>query len=191
MTTSAEIRLSIGEPVFAHQPAQAAAERQTGDSCVGDGASRGGKSEHLCLAVKLAPEHPTLGPHRSFPRIHMDAFHRRQVDDEPTVVGPVTWRTVAAAAHRDSETVHGRRIHRTLNVGNAGAARNQRWPSIDIPVPHPSGGVVAGVTTLESTRRERIAGDSQRVWRPSEGHLRRGPQEQASSCQSLLIRVAG
>jgi len=56
---------------------------------------------------------------------------------------------VAAAAHRDSETVPAGEFHRTLNVGNAGASRNQRWPSIDIPVPHPSGCVVAGVTTLD------------------------------------------
>jgi hypothetical protein len=56
---------------------------------------------------------------------------------------------VAAAAHRDSETVQAGEFHRTLNVGNAGAARNQRWPSINIPVPYPSGYVVAGVTTLD------------------------------------------
>jgi hypothetical protein len=79
----------------------------------------------------------------------MDAFHRRQVDYEAAVVGPVTWCTVAAAAHRDSETVPAGEFHRTLNVGNAGAARNQPWPSIDIPVPHPSGCLVAGMPTLD------------------------------------------
>ena len=56
---------------------------------------------------------------------------------------------MAAAANRNSETVQLRELHRALNVGNAGAARNQRWSSINIPVPHSPGCFVASVPTLD------------------------------------------
>ncbi len=125
-----------GEPVFAHQPAQPAAERQTGDARAGDGASGGGKSEHLCLAVQLPPEHTALGSHRSTLRVHANALHWRQVDDEAAVVGTVARRAVATAADRDSETMNTRKVHRALHIGNTGAAGNQRRPPIDVPVPH-------------------------------------------------------
>ena len=38
---------------------------------------------------------------------------------------------------------------RPLHVGNPGAARNQRWSSIDIPVPHAPGYFVASVPTMD------------------------------------------
>jgi hypothetical protein len=74
--------------MFAHQPAEAAAERQASDSRVGDRASRGCQSEHLSFAVQFAPENTAFGPHRSPLRVHTDAFHRRHVDHEAAVVVP-------------------------------------------------------------------------------------------------------
>jgi hypothetical protein len=52
---------------------------------------------------------------------------------------------MASAAHRDLQTVSLRELHRALNVGNAGTARNERWSSIDVPVPHPPSRFVASL----------------------------------------------
>ncbi len=135
------------EPMLAHQPAQTATERETGDSGVGDCASRCRKSEHLGFAVQFAPENTAFSPYRSALRVYADALHWRHVNDEAPVVGPIAWRTMASAAHRDLETLSLRELHRALNVGTTGTARNQRWSSIDIPVPHPPGRFVASVPT--------------------------------------------
>src|SRR5262245_58417487 len=134
--------------MLAHQPAQTATEREAGDSGIGDCASRRRKSERLGFAVEFAPEHTAFGTRRSLLRVHADALHRRHVDYEASVIGPIAWRTVAAAAHRNSNTVSLGELHRALNVGNAGTARNQRWSTIDIPVPDPPGRFVTSVPAL-------------------------------------------
>ena len=52
------------EPVLAHDPADAAAEREPGDPGVGDDPAGRREPERLRLAVELAPEHAGLGPRR-------------------------------------------------------------------------------------------------------------------------------
>ena len=165
------------EPVLAHQPAQPAAERQTSDARVGDRASCGGESEHLGLAVQFAPEHTALGSHRSALRVHTNALHWRHVDDEAAVVGAVARRAVATAAHRDAETMNPREIHRALHIGNAGAARNQRRPPIDVAVPHPARHVVASMPRLDQLAAKGLPEALEMLRRSAPGHPPPDPQE--------------
>jgi hypothetical protein len=55
---------------------------------------------------------------------------------------------VATAAHGNADTVPLGKLHRALDVGNAGTARNQGWATIDIPVPDAPGRFVTRVPTL-------------------------------------------
>ena len=105
VTTSAEIRLSTVEPVLAHQPPEAAAQREAGDARVRDGAARRREAVRLGLVIELAPEHAALRDDRARVRIDADALHRRQIDHEAAVVRAVPGRAVAAAANGDEEPV--------------------------------------------------------------------------------------
>jgi hypothetical protein len=137
-----------GEPVLAHQPAQAAAQRQPADPRVGDGAAGRGEPERLRLMIELAPEHAALRPGRAGGRVHVDALHRGQVDDQATVVGAVARRSVAAAAHGHHDAGRPCEVERLLHIGDAGAARDERRPAVDVAIPHASGGLVAALLTL-------------------------------------------
>jgi hypothetical protein len=64
---------------------------------------------------------------------------------------------MASAAHRDLETVSLRELHRALNVGNAGTARNERWSSIDVPVPHPPSRFVASLPVSDQLTAKDLA----------------------------------
>ena len=75
-----------GRAVAAHQPADAAAEREAGDAGVRDDAADRGQAVGLGGGVELAPQDAGAGA--SGPRlgIDVDRAHRRQVDHEAVVV---------------------------------------------------------------------------------------------------------
>ena len=56
------------EPVLAHDPADATAEREARQAGVGDDSRRNREPELLRLAIELAEQHAGLGPHRAPPR---------------------------------------------------------------------------------------------------------------------------
>ena len=144
-----------GESVLAHQPAQAAAQRQPADPRVGDGAAGRGEPERLRLVIQLAPEHAALRPGRAGARVHVDALHGGQVDDQATVVGAVARRPVTAAAHGHHDAGRPCEVDRLLHIGDAGAARDERRPAVDVAVPHAPGGLVAAVVTLDHLAAQR------------------------------------
>ena len=49
-----------GEPVFAHEPADAAAQGDAADAGVAHDAARGGQTVCLCLVVDVAPQGAAL-----------------------------------------------------------------------------------------------------------------------------------
>ena len=79
VTTSTD-ELVDGEAVLAHDPADAAAERQAGDAGVRDDAGRHREAERLRLAVELAEQDACLDPRRARLGIDTDALHGREVD---------------------------------------------------------------------------------------------------------------
>ena len=85
--------------MLAHQPTEAATEREPYDTGIGNGTARCGESKRLRLVVQLPPDYSALGPHRSCSRIHASALHGRHVDHQAAVIGAVTGRAVAAAAN--------------------------------------------------------------------------------------------
>ena len=87
--------------VAAHQPADAAAEREPGDAGVGDDAADGGEPVRLGCGVELAPQHAAPGARRPGGGVDLDRAHRRQVDHEAVVAYRLAGDAVPAAAHGD------------------------------------------------------------------------------------------
>ena len=131
-----------GEPVLAHQPADAATQAEAADAGVTHDAARGGQTVRLGLVVDVAPEGTALDQRRALDGIDRDGAHRRQVDHDPAVAHRGAGDVVTPAANGDLEIPAAGEAHRGGHVGGAAAAGDQPRSSLDGAVPYGSGVVV-------------------------------------------------
>ena len=113
-----------GEAVLRHQPAEAAAERQSGDARRGDRAAGDGEAVLGRRGVQLRPVEPALGPHRARLRVDLGALHLGEVDHHGVVGDRAAGDVVAAAADADVEAGGSREAHAGGRVGCASAAHD-------------------------------------------------------------------
>ena len=159
--------------VLAHQPADAAAERQAGDPGVGDDPADGRQPEELRLSVELSPQDTGLCARRPRLRVDRDALHRRQVDHQPPIADRMPADAVTPGADRDHQIVLARESHRRDHIGHARAASDAGRMAVDRAVPDPAGSVVAGARrqqqlsaerSAELVERDRLQGGACGVW---------------------------
>src|SRR5262245_32934023 len=93
------------EPVLAHQPADAAAESEAGDSGVAHDSAGGGQTVRLRLAVDVAPQRTALHPGPAAGGIDPHRSHRREVDDDAIVANGGARHVVASAPYGDLQIV--------------------------------------------------------------------------------------
>jgi hypothetical protein len=98
------------QAVPAVQPAQTAAEGQSGDACVGDDAQRGGQSELLRLAIELAQPQAGLGDRRLPRCIHAQALHIPEIDEQAAITRGVAGDAVPATTDGHHEVVLAREL---------------------------------------------------------------------------------
>jgi len=151
-----------GEPVVAHQPAEAATQAEAADAGVAHDAARGGQPVGLGLVVDVAPQGTSLDEGRALDRIDRDGAHRRQVDHHPVVAHRGAGHVVAPAADGDLEVTVAGEAHRRGHVGGTAAAGNQPGSSVDAAVPYGAGVVVVVVVGGDHLAPE--PGDLQRGW---------------------------
>jgi hypothetical protein len=143
-----------GQAEAAIEPADAAAEREARDAGGRDHAAGRRQAERLGLAVELAPRHAGPGPRGPVHRVDPDALHGRQVDHEATVAHGAAGDVVAAAPHGHEHVVLAREAHGGQDVGDAGAARDERRAPVDHGVVDGAGRVVAGVAGPQQAATE-------------------------------------
>ena len=134
------------ETVCAGEPAESAAEREACDARARDQTAGSRESEHLRLPVQLAPRDASLHVCRPADGIHVNAFHRGEVDNETALAHRAAGDVVAAPADSDRERVRAAVTHGSDHVLNAGATRDHRRPLVDHPVPNGPRSVVPLVT---------------------------------------------
>ena len=120
-----------GEPVGARQVADAAAEGQPADAGGRDEAARGGQAEGVGGVVDVAPACPALDADRACLRIHPDAVHPREVDDQTVVDGAQPRSAVPTAAHRQRQLLLAGEVDRGDDIGHVDAAGDQRRAPVD------------------------------------------------------------
>ena len=152
-----------GEPVLAHEPADAAAQAEAADAGVAHDAARGGQTVRLCLVVDVSPQGAAVDEGRALDRIDRHGPHRRQVDHDPAVAHRGAGHVVTPATNRDLEIVVAGEAHRRGHIGGAAAAGNQPRSSVDGAVPYGSGVVVVVVVGSDHVAPE--PGDLHRGWR--------------------------
>ena len=124
-----------GQADLAHQPADAATEREPGDPRGGHQAAGHREPERLRLVVEVRPRAAAPGHRGAAGGVDAHGGHRRQVDDDASVAGGEARQGVPAAADGDEQVLAAREVHRAHHVRDAGAADDQRWPSVVGAVP--------------------------------------------------------
>ena len=146
-----------GEPVFAHEPADAAAEGEPGDAGVAHDAARGGQAVRLCLVVDVSPQGTALHDSRALDGINRDGAHRREVDHDSVVAHRGAGHVVAPASYGDLEVAVAGEAHRRDHIGPARAAGDAGRMAVDRAIPDPAGSVVAGAGRQQQLSAERSA----------------------------------
>ena len=133
-----------GEPVLAHEPADAAAQAEAADSGVAHDAAGGSEAVGLRLVIDVAPQGAALNESRALDGIDRDSAHRRQVDHDPAVAHCGAGDVVTAAANGDLEVVVAGEPHGCGHVGGAATAGDQSRAPVDGAVPD-GAGIVVGI----------------------------------------------
>ena len=146
-----------GHPVLAHQPGDAAAERETRDPGAGDDAAGGREPERAGGTVELTDRDASLRPDRGSARIDVDPLHQREVDHQPTIGDRPAGDVVAAAAHRDLQSLAPAEVDRVHDVRRVHAARDHGGMPVDQPVVDAPDLVVTAVTRSKHRSRQHLA----------------------------------
>ena len=142
------------EAVLGHQPAEPAAQGETGDSGRRDRAARDGEAVLGGRVVQLGPGEPGLRAHRAARGIHVGALHLGEVDHHGAVGDGAPGHVVATAAHADVEPGRAREAHARGGVLCAEAAHDDRGRAIDEAVVDAAGRVIAIVRRPQEAPRE-------------------------------------
>jgi hypothetical protein len=157
-----------GEPVLAHEPADATTQAEAADAGVAHDAARGGQTVRLRLVVDIAPQGTALDESRALDRIDRHGAHRRDVDHDSVVAHRGAGHVVAPAPDGDLEVAVAGEAHRCGHVGGATAAGDHSRSSVDGAVPYGACAVV-----LVMLRGDHVA--------PEPGDLDRGSLRHRSS----------
>ena len=168
-----------GQPVLAHQMADAAAQREATDPGRGNQPARGRQPMDLGLMVEPPPGHAALRQRPAAPPVHPHRGHRGQVEHDTTVAGGEPGDTVCAAADRHRQPLAARELHPGDDVGDAGTAEDERRVAVDRVVPDPPGSVVAGVARGDHRSQQpcpefgqrRLAQNARAAPRPLRAHF--------------------
>ena len=133
------------QPVETDEMADAAAEGQTGDAGVAEGAARRGEPVAQARRIEILPERAAATGCRPLFRIDRDTAHQPQVDDERTVAHAVPGNAVAAAAYSDRQLVLDGVGDRGHDVVHVERPHDQLGPPVDHPVECDPRGFIAGV----------------------------------------------
>jgi hypothetical protein len=145
-----------GQAVLAHEPTDAAAEREAGDPRARHEPAGRRQPKGLGLVVELRPLQTRLGDCTAGLGIDADALHRREVDHDAAVVGREPGDAVRAAAHGDDELLAARELDGAHDVGDARAAHDERRAPVVRTVPDRARLVVARVAGRDQLAAQRL-----------------------------------
>src|ERR671937_912310 len=121
-------------PVAAHEPGEAAAEREAGDPGARDDAAGRREAERGGCAIELADEDPGLRANGLPDGVDVDPLHRRQVDHQAAVGDRLARDVVTAAADRDLGALVAAEVDGVDHVRRGQAAGDQGGALVDQPV---------------------------------------------------------
>ncbi len=146
-----------GQPVFAIQPAEAAAERVAAAARVRDDPGGGHQAFLEARRVEVVEQGAALCASPPRVRIRRDGIHLRQVDHQAALANRFAGPAVAAAAHRQEQVVVTRETDGIADVFRAQAPRDERRAFVVHAVPDHARRVVLRVSGEHYGPRQRVA----------------------------------
>src|SRR4029077_16003847 len=110
-------------------------------------------------AVEFSPEDAALSARGTREGVHLNAFHRRQIDHEAIVNRRPAGYIVSAAAYRYREAELMGQQHGIDDIGGAATAGDDRRALVDQSVVPPADVVVLGVGRPQQPAGERWSGE--------------------------------
>src|SRR6266487_2993424 len=144
-----------GQAVLAHEPAQAAAQRQARQASSAYGAGGRGESIGLRCLHKLTQGETCLNPGRFLLWIDADAFHAREIDDHAAIADGTATDAVPTTAHSYEQVVEAPELDGSDHIDYIHAAHDHGWVFVDHPVPDPAGCVIATVVRADQFATQR------------------------------------
>jgi hypothetical protein len=144
------------EAVLAHEPADAAAEGESGDPRVTYDAAGGRQTVDLRLVVDVAPQSTTLHPGGAADGVDPHGPHSREVDDDSVVTHGGAGHVVTAASYGDLHIVVACESHGGRHVSSAAAAGDESGVAVNGAVPYGSGVIVVGVVSGDELAPEPV-----------------------------------
>ena len=144
------------EAVLAHQPANATAEGEPGDTGVAYDSAGGGQTVRLRLVIDVTPQRTTLHPDPAVGGINPHGPHCRKINDDPVVANCGARHVVASAPYGDFQIVVAGETHGPDNVGGADASGDQVRAPVNGTVPDCTGDVVVGVVGTDELASEPV-----------------------------------
>ena len=134
-----------GESVLAAQIADSAAQGEAAHARGREEPARHGQAEGVGRVVHVAPQAPSLDPHRGVLLVDPDPLQAREVEHEAVVAGAETRTVVRPPAYRQEQLLLAGEIHPRHHVRHVRAPRDQGRAPIDHAVVDLAGGIVGGV----------------------------------------------
>jgi hypothetical protein len=127
----------------AHQPAVAAAERQSRNPNLRIRAARNRQAKCLCRAIEITPQCTALRIRSAIRGIDLDRLHAREIDHQPIVTYRRPGGTMSAATDCHEQVMLARETHSGCNLAVIRTERNKSRPTINPSVPDSPRFVVA------------------------------------------------
>src|SRR5580698_1133223 len=128
--------------MFAHQPADAAAEGQAADAGRGDHAAGGCQLVAFAFPVELSPLGSALRDGRVSAGVYLDAVHEGEVNHHGVVGHGLPGDAVAASADADGQLMFASEADGLHDVRDAGGPDDRGWLAVNHAVPYPASWIV-------------------------------------------------
>jgi len=143
-----------GHPMFANEPTDTAAERESGYPRLWNDSRWDGKAEQMRFAVELSEGRSTLYAYGLICFIDVDGPHAGEVYDNAVVAKGSSADIVATPAYSSEELVFAGEVDGFHHIGDAGASGNEPRVFIDAGIPDPAGLWISVVPRLEKLTSE-------------------------------------
>jgi hypothetical protein len=125
--------------VLTHQPTEATAERQAGDSGVGHLTPCRRQAVTFRGTIQFSPQHAGFSDGLAAFRVNRDPFHLGEIDHQPVLANSVASHVVAASSNTHMQTLSHGQPHRCCDLLGRAAARDDCRATIDHSVPNAPG----------------------------------------------------
>ena len=145
------------EPEATGQAAEATAQREAADACVGDRAGGRDQAVRHGFLVEVAQQAATGHPGDTRGRIDADTPQQREVQQQAPFTGRFAGGTVAAAFDREQQVGFARELDGIADIGRTPRLNDEGRPAVHLCIPDAARAVIARATREDEVAAQALA----------------------------------